>query len=259
MIHSIKITKNLIDWLWEKNIYFAPGSGIPHLAPGKILYFSDDLTIEEYIRIRVGYFLPTMGSFSYTRSPIPPSRTAIGRYCSLADNIRVFDEDHPIHSFTTSTLLYKDRLEFSSVRKNEKKFKTIKNIIPKAKKVILENDVWIGSHVALKPGITLHNGCCVGTGSVVTKDVPPYAIVAGNPAKIIKMRFPEKTIEKLLQTEWWTYCFSEFEGIDGNTKINDFIEIFNNLKYNKKIQPFNPDKYYAKDILENNTQPATHN
>lgn len=252
MVHSIKITQNLINWLWNNNIYFAPSNGKPHLTPGQTLHFNEDLKIEKYTRIRTGNFLPSMGSFSYTRSPMPPSRTVIGRYCSLAQNIRVFDESHPIHSFTTSTLLYKNRLEFSAINKNGKQFKIIKNIVPKAKKVILQNDIWIGSHVALKPGITLHNGCCVGTGAVVTKDVPPYAVVAGNPAKIVKMRFPEKTIEKLLQTQWWNYCFSEFDGIDGNTEINNFIEIFNDLKNNKIIQPFHPSIYYSSDIIKNN-------
>ena len=65
--------------------------------------------------------------------------------------------------------------------------------------IIVENDVWIGDAVWILSGITLKKGCVIGTGSIVTHDVPPYAIVAGNPAKVIKYRFPKEVIEKLLE------------------------------------------------------------
>lgn len=64
--------------------------------------------------------------------------------------------------------------------------------------IVVENDVWIGDAVWILSGVTLKKGCVIGTGSIVTHDVPPYAIVAGNPAKVIKYRFPKEVIEKLL-------------------------------------------------------------
>jgi acetyltransferase-like isoleucine patch superfamily enzyme len=71
--------------------------------------------------------------------------------------------------------------------------------------IVIENDVWIGAKSIIMSGVTIHNGSVVGAGSTVTKDVPPYVIVAGNPAKIVRYRFPKETIEKLLSIAWWNW------------------------------------------------------
>ncbi|MET1863789.1 hypothetical protein ABXK73_03570 [Campylobacter jejuni] len=86
----------------------------------------------------------------------------------------------------------------------------------------------------LKQGITLGTGCVIGQRAVVTKDVPPYAIVAGIPAKIIKYRFDEKTIERLLKIQWWKYHFADFYDIDLNLKINQYLDLLEE-KIIKKI------------------------
>lgn len=71
--------------------------------------------------------------------------------------------------------------------------------------IIIENDVWIGAKSTIMSGVKIHNGAIVGATATVTKDVPPYAIVAGNPAKIVKYRFTEKQIESLLKISWWDW------------------------------------------------------
>lgn len=71
--------------------------------------------------------------------------------------------------------------------------------------IIIENDVWIGAKSTIMSGVKIHNGAVIGACSVVTKDVPPYAIVAGNPAKIVKYRFNEKQIKSLLKISWWDW------------------------------------------------------
>ena len=73
--------------------------------------------------------------------------------------------------------------------------------------IVIENDVWIARNANILEGVTLHNGCIVGAYSVVTKDVPPFAIVAGNPARIIRYRFPKDSIEKLQKIQWWNWAF----------------------------------------------------
>lgn len=71
--------------------------------------------------------------------------------------------------------------------------------------IIVENDVWIGAKSTIMSGVTIHNGAVVAAGSTVTKDVPPYAIVAGNPGKIVKYRFSESQIKDLLSISWWNW------------------------------------------------------
>lgn len=97
--------------------------------------------------------------------------------------------------------------------------------------IIIENDVWIGAKSTIMSGVKISNGAVVGAGSVVTKDVPPYAIVAGNPAKIIKMRFSDKQIEELLNISWWDWSeekIRENAMLMWSDNIDDFISKFKN-------------------------------
>ena len=93
--------------------------------------------------------------------------------------------------------------------------------------IIVKNDVWIGATSTIMSGVTIENGAIIGAGAVVTKDVPPYAIVAGNPAKVVKYRFTEEQIQKLLEISWWDW---EDQKIKNNSKllwsgeIDKFIE-----------------------------------
>jgi tetrahydrodipicolinate N-succinyltransferase len=81
------------------------------------------------------------------------------------------------------------------------------------KHVTIGNDVWTGHNVNILPGVSVDDGAVIGAGSVVTKDVPPYAIVAGVPAQVRRMRFPERTIERLLRLKWWELELSELSGL----------------------------------------------
>ena len=98
--------------------------------------------------------------------------------------------------------------------------------------IIIENDVWIGAKSTIMPGVKINSGAVVAAGSVVTKDVPPYAVVGGNPARIIKYRFTEKQIEKLLKIAWWDW---EEEKIKENATVmwSDNIDEFINKFYKK--------------------------
>lgn len=72
-------------------------------------------------------------------------------------------------------------------------------------RVFIGNDVWVGSHVLVKGGVHIGNGACVAAGAVVVKDVPPYAIVGGVPAKVIRYRFSPEIIQRLLELKWWNW------------------------------------------------------
>lgn len=122
----------------------------------------------------------------------------IGRYTSVAQGVRVFTQNHPTGALTTHPYFYERRLGYVEFDRLSDATTTI------------GNDVWIGQGVILLPGCrTVGTGAIIGAGAIVCKDVPPYAIVAGNPAKVIKFRFPKATVERLLQSRWWERPASE--------------------------------------------------
>lgn len=77
---------------------------------------------------------------------------------------------------------------------------------------VIGNDVWIGSEAMIMPGISVGDGAVIGSRAVITRDVEPYAIVAGNPAKVIRMRFPEEQVQMLLEMRWWDWPMPAIEG-----------------------------------------------
>jgi virginiamycin A acetyltransferase len=93
--------------------------------------------------------------------------------------------------------------------------------------IIVGNDVWIGAKSTIMSGVKIGDGSIIGAGSTVTKDVPPYSIVAGNPAKFIKFRFTEEQIESLLQISWWDWTEDRIKSeamTMWSDNINEFIE-----------------------------------
>ena len=127
---------------------------------------------------------------------------------------------HPMDWVGMSPVFYKGR---DSVKA---KFSEHKR--PEPKKTIIENDVWIGHSVIIKQGITIGNGAVIGMGSIVTKDVAPYSIVAGSPAKEIRKRFAPEIIDKLQKIKWW-----EFD----EDKLSKFAPFFTNpLKFISEVE-----------------------
>ncbi|MFW3346085.1 CatB-related O-acetyltransferase [Aliarcobacter butzleri] len=118
--------------------------------------------------------------------------TKIGKYCAISWNTTINAISHPHNHLTISAFPYVPRLG-NFVQKRKQLYK----------EVIIKNDVWIGANSVIMPGITIGNGAVVGAGAVVTKDVPDYAIVVGVPAIIVKYRFSEDIIDKLLELKWW--------------------------------------------------------
>lgn len=138
-----------------------------------------------------------LGSFSYVGKNCLIQNTIIGKYCSIANNVSIGLGKHPTKHFTTSPLFYK--------RNNTFKINLVDKDLEfsEYKKTIIENDVWIGYGAIVMDGIKISNGAIIGAGSIVTKDIPPYAIAVGIPAKIIKFRFDNNKIDKLIKSSWW--------------------------------------------------------
>lgn len=123
----------------------------------------------------------------------------IGRFCSIAPNVKCSTGTHP----TTRPFLSCHPMFFSTRCQNGTTFSDKNYYDEVAKPVTIGNDCWIGTNVFLCDGITIGDGAIVYAGAVVTKDVPPYAIVAGVPAKVIKYRYDEETIKFLLEDKWF--------------------------------------------------------
>lgn len=137
----------------------------------------------------------TVGKYTYISAKSSVVYAKIGNFCSIASNVGIGGGAHMLDAVSTSPVFNKGRNLFGT------NFANI-DFLP-YKTTIIGNDVWIGNRALILQGVTIGDGAVVGAGSVVTKDVEPYAIVAGNPAKVIRKRFDEETIEKLLELKWW--------------------------------------------------------
>ncbi|WP_319005300.1 CatB-related O-acetyltransferase [Fictibacillus halophilus] len=130
----------------------------------------------------------------------------IGAFCSISWDVTIGATNHPIDHITTHAFPYVTYAG-NFVNKNNQQIT----------KTFIGNDVWIGCNSVVLPGVKVGNGAIIGAGSIVTKDVPPYAVVAGNPAKIMKYRFSEESIKELEKIKWWNW---------DRKKIKENLELF---------------------------------
>jgi len=121
----------------------------------------------------------------------------VGAFCSIAAGTTIGGGKHPTAWVSTSPVFYRGR--------NVLKTNFSQNEFEEFAHTTIGNDVWIGSKCLVKGGVTIGDGAIIGMGSVVTKDVPPYEIWAGNPAKCIRKRFDDETIARLLKLQWWNW------------------------------------------------------
>ena len=139
----------------------------------------------------------------------------IGRYCSISHHVRIGLPQHPLNCLSTHTFYLKDRPSrlFGADIAEENKLSDFDRS-QLLKPVEVGNDVWIGYGAIIMNGVKIGDGAVVAAGSIVTHDVPPYAIVGGVPAKLIKYRFDEKMREELLNLKWWDYDVRSFGKIN---------------------------------------------
>lgn len=163
----------------------------------------------------------TMGAYSYCSYDCDILYTDIGRFCSIANDVIIGGDEHPMEWLSTSPV-------FQNVKHSGPTKKFARHFLPIVHRTTIGNDVWIGDRVIIKQGVTIGNGAVLGAGAVVTKDVEPYAVVAGVPAKVIKYRFDEETIDALQKSEWWKMSPSELERIsDRVINVKEFLGIIN--------------------------------
>ena len=144
-----------------------------------------------------------IGAYSYLSHgcKVADARTTIGKYCSIGVDVVLGTSRHPTDWLSTSPIQYIKGFKgfpagVAPMMPNQHAFEST---LP----VVMGNDVWIGMRSIIMDGVKIGDGAVIGAGAVVTKDVPPYAIVVGVPAKLIRYRFDTKTIDRLLATKWW--------------------------------------------------------
>lgn len=149
-----------------------------------------EILLKQY-RVKVGLY--TYGEC--LKPGLLPPGTEIGNYCSIADHLTVFRRNHPVDRISQHPLFY-------SMKCGMINYDTVE--IDLCNPLIIEHDVWIGAGTIILPKCRrIGTGAVIGAGSVVTRDVENYSIVAGNPAKHLRYRFPADMQEDLLRTEWW--------------------------------------------------------
>lgn len=163
--------------------------------------------IEPYVSVVGGGSIidSSIGTGTYIGSFCQLDYCKIGRYCSIGTNVRIVYSNHPLNYISTSPVFYKTFNNQSTIININSKsvFKNERLMLDDSFSVAIGNDVWIGDNVLIKGGLSIGTGSVIGFGSVVTRDVPPFSIVCGNPAKVLRYRFDEKTIQKISESEWW--------------------------------------------------------
>lgn len=152
----------------------------------------------------------TMGRYSFCGYDCDINNAVIGSFCSIASNVRIGGAMHPVDWVSMSPVFYSGR---DSVRKKFSQFDR-----PADKTTNIGSDVWIGDGAIIKQGVNIGVGAVIGMGSIVTKDVPPYTIVAGNPAHPIRKRFSDDVISRLLESRWWEKSDKELESLAADIK-----------------------------------------
>lgn len=148
-------------------------------------------------------FQGTMGYGTYI-GPRTMLCARVGRFCSIASDVLTLTGSHPYtYPYATTSPMF-----FSPLKQNGKSFVTESKVaeLPMADEkhpVVIGNDVWINGRATIVPGVTVGDGAVILAGAVVTKDVPPYAIVGGVPAKVLKYRYSDEDIKFLLNFKWW--------------------------------------------------------
>ncbi|WP_068086852.1 DapH/DapD/GlmU-related protein [Polycladidibacter stylochi] len=151
-----------------------------------------------------------IGDYSYFGPGCMIHDTTIGKFTAIAANVRVCPPNHPMERASQHRFTYTPEYYLANKQRDSDFFAK-----RRANRVSIGNDVWIGHAVTVLPGVTIGDGAVIAAGAVVTKDVEPYTIVAGVPAKPVRLRFPKSLIPRLQELQWWNWPKATlFEALD---------------------------------------------
>jgi virginiamycin A acetyltransferase len=190
---------------YEKLIFLKNFIKAPNIIVGDYTYFDDR-------RYGPEYFEENNVLYNYDYSKV---KLVFGKFCAIAAETRfIMTGDHKLNAIST--------YPFPIFQCGWEEAYSIDDL-PVKGDILVGNDVWFGYDSLVKNGVTIGDGAIIAARAVVVKDVPPYAIIAGNPAKVVKMRFDEKTVERLLRISWWNWDIE---------KINKHLKLISSLDVN---------------------------
>ena len=197
------------------------------------LYYSivnDNIKLERGVRIKkcifgkynkvysnVYIYNSKIGDFTYIAANTTITNASIGKFCSIGQNVQISLSKHPVDGFVSTPPAF-----FSTGKQCGITFSD-KNYFKETENVRIGHDVWIGNNAIIMSGVTIGNGAIIAAGSIVTKNIEEYSIVAGVPARHLKYRFNENIIYEILKSEWWNF---------------DIKYLKNNFKYFHDIEQF---------------------
>lgn len=176
---------------WPHTIFLKNFINHPNISIGDYTYYNDfRLPVNDVRKLLVPYMHPGA-----------PEKLIIGKFVQIAHGVQFITSsaNHQMDGFSTYPFAVFGEPWASSYQAKW----------PNKGDTIIGNDVWIGHEALIMPAVSIGDGAIIASRSVVTKDVPPYSIVAGNPAKIIRKRFDEKTISQLLDIKWWDWTIDK--------------------------------------------------
>ncbi len=206
----VEFPKDQLARLKPKGLHLTAARGRMSFGPGS--WFEPPVVVHAELTggtIQIGSFTGFFGGNIRNGS--------IGRYCSIARDVSIGPNEHPTDWLTSSVLAENptayDWDMYARPGERERHASRTRSFPTNLRGTAIGNDVWIGTGALILKGVVIGDGAVVAGGSVVTRDVPPYGVVAGVPATLKRLRFDERTVERLLALQWWRYALHDFNDL----------------------------------------------
>ncbi|WP_336961458.1 ATP-grasp domain-containing protein [Sphingobium aquiterrae] len=234
-------SKAIEDFFVKKSIYLLhPFKTRGIYREGDVVTLRSPIMVEPFSSMSGRKGFSNCGAFSYMHSAFGGGAD-VGRYCSIAPYSRLIGNEHPLDRISTHPFACRDYYTGWM----ERRLKISSQVSPFEETdrgpLIVGNDVWIGNAALIRRGITIGHGAVVAAGALVVKDVPPFAIVGGAPAKVIRYRFDQATIARILDVAWWRYHVRDLAGLDV-TDIHGFLDALERRVARGEIEDYRPPR-----------------